>query len=186
MKTHISVFLCIILIFGCNGKENWQSAAFQKFAEKKIILPYSKFQKVKCSLFEDSLSYKRPIKLVHYINQGGCVGCKISQFVSIEKNSKYDDLFKQIEQIYIFECKQEETANIYHELCRLRLGGCVYFDTCQAFITLNPQIQESEIFNTLTINKNGHVMLIGNPFANIKMEKLLNKVLYCESVNDTI
>lgn len=41
----------------------------------------------------------------------------------------------------------------------------------------NPQIPDNEMFHTFVINKEGKVLMVGNPFANEKMEALFKKVI---------
>ena len=41
----------------------------------------------------------------------------------------------------------------------------------------NPHIPQENIYHTFVIDKNGKVLLVGNPFQNDKMTALLNKIL---------
>ncbi len=62
-------------------------------------------------------------------------------------------------------------------LKQYHLRNAIYIDTCNAFLDANPQIPDNEMFHTFVINKDGKVLMVGNPFANEKMEALFKKVI---------
>ena len=45
------------------------------------------------------------------------------------------------------------------------------------FYIINPHIPDNEMFHTFVINNEGKVLMVGNPFANEKMEALFKKVI---------
>ncbi len=57
------------------------------------------------------------------------------------------------------------------------LEHSVFLDTCNVFKKTNPQMPDNEMFHTFVINKEGNVLMVGNPFANEKMEALFKKVI---------
>ena len=61
------------------------------------------------------------------------------------------------------------------------IRGTVYLDTCNAFLQANPHVPENTLFHTFVLDEKDKVVLIGDPFKNKKMERLLLKVIEQES-----
>ena len=107
------------------------------------------------------------------------IGCKknidkeIRDFVASSVVVPYDKFDKPI----LFNVGKDDTEALYRSLCRSRIEGIVYFDTLNVFMKNNPHIPQENIYHTFVIDKNGKVLLVGNPFQNDRMTALLNKIL---------
>ena len=147
------------------------------FYQKKISFPFHKMVRKDCCLYHDSIiDYN--IKLIKYVEIYNCTDCQIGQLSEFNNETSCSELAKKIPIIYIVKLfNTKEINELYLKLCRKRIKGDVYIDTCNAFISANPQIPDNELFHTFVINKEGKVLMVGNPFANEKMEALFKKVI---------
>lgn len=79
--------------------------------------------------------------------------------------------------VYIIKTESNFSDFIYAQLCKARIEGVVYLDTCNAFRRANPHIPDNPLFHTFVLNEQDSVVLVGDPFKNEKMERLLLKVI---------
>jgi len=79
--------------------------------------------------------------------------------------------------MYVAETPPHEKDFVYAQLCKARLDGTVYLDTCNAFRRANPHIPDNPLFHTFLLNDEDSVLLVGDPFKNEKMERLFLKVI---------
>lgn len=148
-----------------------------EFADKRVMIPFNQLDKRVCSLFADTLLSNKLLRLVKYIKMDGCTPCEISAMMTMERqNIRRGDL-KEVGFMYIVETSSREKDFVYAQLCKARIEGAVYLDTCHAFRKANPYVPDNPLFHTFVLNEQDSVVLVGNPFKNEKMEKLLLKVI---------
>ena len=140
----------------------------------KITIPQKKMVKRNCAL--DSIAKDNSqLCLVKYFENVECGSCFASNLAKDE--IIHIDNNENICPVYVIQAKQNEVEDIYRNLCLKRVKGTVFIDTCKAFLKANPQIPDNELFHTFVINKEGKVLMVGNPFQNEKMEALFKKVI---------
>ena len=118
----------------------------------------------------DNNDNKTDFRVVTVVKKEDCRECSIKKFgLRNDKNKK------DVEYIYIFQ--GENPVFLYNRIKDAGVRGSIFIDTCNAFISANPQIPDNELFHTFVINKEGKVLMVGNPFQNEKMEALFKKVI---------
>jgi len=170
----ILVFIIVALTTICcqNHSENDEVNFIKKL---KVSIPHSKLYKVKCSQYE--FDNNSDASIVHIIDEYGCTGCKISELARVEKTQEMLFESKIIRSVYIVSAPTEDFDAARALLKKYRLRSLTYIDTCNAFLSANPHIPDNEMFHTFVINNEGKVLMVGNPFANEKMETLFKKVI---------
>ena len=168
------VFMCLINISCGNEKTNEMVKDIKTFMSKQIDIPKRLMDKRICSMFRDSTSV-RSVYLIKWFDASECTPCMASTIANHE--ALYLDKNKNVEFVYIINSHQHEVEDIYRGLCSKRVKGTVYLDTCNAFFKANPHIPESELYHTFVVNKQGKVLMVGNPFKNKQMKTLLDKVI---------
>ena len=53
----------------------------------------------------------------------------------------------------------------------------MYIDTCNAFLSANPQFPSSPLLRTFVMDRKGTVLLVGNPFNGDRMKSMLDKIV---------
>lgn len=158
------------LLWGC--KKN-VSADMECFLSADVLIP--KHKMINCSDSVDMvIGEQDKIYIVNFIEEYGCSKCKISIMSELYRNKI------QNKETVLLSIIQSEKTNIEEKqdiVKSVGLCGFVYLDTCNAFLEANPQIPDNEMFHSFVINKEGKVLMVGNPFQNKKMEALFKKVI---------
>lgn len=163
-----------VLFVGCTNRFDKDLEAFVK---EPIHIPYQTMDKRVCSIYTDTLSSEKMLRIVNYIDTLDCSTCALSRLAAVEKEKKDLDELKDVGFVYVIETDTEKAENVYFAFCNARIEGAVYLDTCHAFLRANPHIPDDPLFHTFVLNEQDSVVLVGDPFKNEKMEKLLLKVI---------
>ena len=172
MKYIISL-LVLAFLYGCSHiKED-----IKGIMEHNLSIPQSEMISFSWSSQLDSVRTPKNLSLIFYITKEQCQSCYFSELIKYERNN-YELLKKKgIRILYIISTDNLNRESLEHELINARIKGTVYLDTCNVFLESNPQIPNNELFHTFVINKEGKVLMVGNPFQNEKMEALFKKVI---------
>lgn len=170
----LAFFICLSCMSCVNETNKERTKGIKAFMKKDIKLPFDVMDKRDCAMFRDSTS-ARCVYLIKWLEASECTPCMASNIANNE--ALYLDQNKNVEFVYIINSHQHEVEEIYRGLCSKRVKGTVYLDTCNAFFKANPHIPESELYHTFVINKQGKVLMVGNPFKNQPMRTLLDKVI---------
>lgn len=163
-----------VLFVGCTNRFDKDLEAFVK---EPIHIPYQTMDKRVCSIYTDTLSSEKMLRIVNYIDTLDCSTCALSRLAAVEKEKKDLDELKDVGFVYVIETDTEKAENVYFAFCNARIEGAVYLDTCHAFLRANHHIPDDPLFHTFVLNEQDSVVLVGDPFKNEKMEKLLLKVI---------
>ena len=172
MKYIISL-LVLAFLYGCSHiKED-----IKGIMEHNLSIPQSEMISFSWSFQLDSVRTPNNLSLIFYVSNEQCQSCYFSELIKYERNN-YELLKKKgIRILYIISTDNLNRESLEHELINARIKGTVYLDTCNVFLESNPQIPNNELFHTFVINKEGKVLMVGNPFQNEKMEALFKKVI---------
>lgn len=169
------IILCCYLSVSCNARKIPEDV--EHFYNSKVVIPYDKLERKKCSLFADSSFVSSKYKIVNYIDEFGCTTCKISKLSKLEKQSSTISWMKNIPFVYIVNVTDDNVDMIYSMLCNTRIEGYVYFDSNNIFKKNNPSFPKAEIFNTFVLNDNNEVVFVGSPLKNQKTLDLFYSVV---------
>ena len=164
----IASFFVIFSLFSCSNLED----KLIQFKSEKIEIPYESMSVYNCSMYTDTI--KHPIMVVKYIDSVNCGQCVAFDLLKTEEliSSLYGDCCGLVCIIGGLR-----NSNILKEFYDSHVQSMVCLDTCNVFLEVNPQIPDNELFHTFVINKDGKVLMVGNPFQNEKMEALFKKVI---------
>ena len=112
----------------------------------------------------------RPLKMVAYVNQGGCEGCKLQALLPIYMFILENEHLKNFSVIIILNPSDMEAAD--YTLTDMRFHQTVFYDLDGSFERLNPHLPTNEQFHTFLLNEDNKVVLVGNPAHNEKLKKL--------------
>ncbi len=177
--TYVLLFCTITTFTGaCSNKMKDEAVTLMAHP---ISIPSELMDRRTCSQFRDSLTEDVLLRLVFYVDSLNCQTCRMSQFAQYERIKGRNDRMSGIEFIYIINSTPLNKEFLYAQLCNARIKGTVYLDTCNAFLQANPHVPENTLFHTFVLDEKDKVVLIGDPFKNKKMERLLLKVIEQES-----
>ena len=178
MQRIITFFIGLVslLFFACNvnNEQKKLKAEIRLFKTKSIILPDNMLA-LNCDelMEQDSLLLRRPLKMVLYINQDGCTGCKLRQLIPIFMFILENQNNENFGAIIILNTSDIEYAK--QILKEIRFCKTVFYDLDGSFERLNTHLPSKEHFHTFLLNKENKVLLVGNPVHNEKLKKLYLK-----------
>ncbi len=179
------IFICVccaIVIFVLmqilNLRLDDKKRLVELLSSETITVPYDKFIHLKPEENSQHKITNPKFHLIVYYDSTVCASCVLKTINewngSLDKARCYSTNI-----VFIFSVKNEDVAindvNRYYKCS----GFCqdIYLDSCEAFVNSNKAIPESPLYHTFVINKEGKVLMVGNPFQNEKMEELFKKVM---------
>lgn len=166
MLTTIIIFVCSLV--SCNNEQ--QDIEFKEFLDCEIQIPNTDMFTMNRMVYS-----RKAIMLVKFFDEGSCRDCVLKE---IALNDLYNiDSCSDVGWLYIFETPSDNVKRFYNQVLDAGIRGVVYLDTCKAFVKANPKFPSNKLFHTFVINDEGKVLMVGNPFANEKMEALFKKVI---------
>lgn len=178
MKSKIQIIYLlggiVLFVTGCNRLSNKK---IENFSKTTITIPYKDLDKINNPKDTNSLSSTIVLRIVNYIDTLGCSACTISRIADGEMHKKNQCELKNVEFVYIVETKIKNKNDVYRMFHNICIEGNVYIDTCCSFRRINPHIPDDPLFHTFVLDEQDSVVLVGDPFKNEKMEKLLLKVI---------
>lgn len=134
----------------------------------------------KDSLMEIASFEQAELKLVHYIEPDMCSSCYLSKV--LEYKSLFDlerESDKQFLNVFIVEPgkKNSNIRKLSSEYNNGVLPPTIFVDTSHAFVETNPNIPKEFIYHTFLIDKNGNVILVGNPIINKKIKEKISHIV---------
>lgn len=182
----VRIFVYILLLFITSGCDNTSETA-KNIVNSSIVLPINRMKKYQNdNIRRTKCENANIIDIVCYIEDSHCLTCGFSK---IEKDAvtHSDSLYLLgIDFKYVVSVRRESSELLMQVLKGSKLKGDIFLDTCNAFLEANPQIPDNELFHTFVINKEGKVLMVGNPFLNEKMEALFKKVIANEQKKQKI
>lgn len=145
--------------------------------EKNVDLCLDRMKLCKSRNYDQNLVHKGSYNLVVYIDSTSCTTC------TIDKLYKWNDFilatqrFKhKVNFIFVVEAKQYllEDAYLYIESCGLKVP--VYIDSIFTFKRNNPQIPKENRYHVFLTDKNGKVLVVGNPKENTHISELIKNI----------
>lgn len=138
--------------------------------DMKLVLPMH---------YRDSLWYSKRLeeecfKFVVYADSSECMSCMTGKLHGWDSFLAKLRIKENVIPIFIFSPKKDEMESIEVSLLLERLNFPVFIDTGYVFVNSNKFIPENPLFHTFLVDKNNHIILIGDPRRNRKVEELFD------------
>ncbi len=147
-----------------------------RFVSSVVDIPSNKMIELHCSLYTDS-AYASSIIIVDYIDMESCSGCVAAQVAALERSAWAYNKCDSVGVLHVISMQTGDITPVYGDLCHERVRGKVYIDTCNAFLSANPQFPSSPLLRTFVMDRKGTVLLVGNPFNGDRMKSMLDKIV---------
>lgn len=172
-----SMFLVAILLFGCNYKSETEKS-IRELLGSTILIPYNELYKVQ-NRGSINIAHKNCQKtLVIYKDSMSCAICDIKNLYKWDEYYNYL-LSKNciINIVIIFSPSM--SVDIDNLTKNIQFSGTsmnIYIDEKGRFKSKNFNIPENRLFHSFVLDKEGKVILVGNPLENKRIEELLLKL----------
>lgn len=174
-----ALLLCLVIfVASCS---QWRiKSEIESFSKESIRLPTDLEIVQDGVVLPDSLkqTMTNPIKLVLFFSADRCTSCVIGRLGDYEKifSLRAENQFSPI---IIFSPKEDprEYKTLITDLKIQSLPYPIYIDKHNKFQQENPKLPEDTRYHTFLLDKNNHVVLVGNPLASDAMWSLFKSTL---------
>jgi hypothetical protein len=169
--------MSLILFWGC--EQQTLKKQLKRFVATEIVIPSSLDQVglnngVICHESEIPIS-----KIIVYIDSLSCNKCKVGNLL------QYDEivnLCKQLnskcEAVFIFSPRKQDIEELKYRLGISKTDYNVIIDSTHSFPKANPHIPADSRLHTFLLDKNGKVVLVGDPaYNNPELWELYKKTI---------
>ena len=164
----------VLAFFSCNNDRIKRE--IKDFSSCDVVVPEDRMLEMRCSIVTDSLD-AYPLVVVDFKEMKSCSSCVAAEIAGSERKALSEDHCGTFGVLHIISANAEDSARIYRDLCRERVRGVVLLDTCNAFLSANPQFPSSPLLHTFVMDRHGKVLLVGNPFSVEKMKSMFDKIV---------
>ena len=164
-----SGLLVIIFLNGCNQRKGMLNT-LKQFTGTEIVIPEQFSPKRYNNTQPDTTLLQRSVKMIVYLNQQGCEGCKLRGLWPLEIFITECYPFDAFGVVIILHPSSIEMSN--HMLEQMFYGQTVFYDLDGSFERLNLHLPKDSRFHTFLLDENNKVILVGNPVGNAKLRNL--------------
>lgn len=178
------ILLCLFIIsiifstlYGCNT--NSFNDEIRKALSSKIILDFSYMEYAPTG---NTVAFgNRDINIIVYIDKKECTPCSLGQMYLWEEFLNNLNKYRnQISLTFIFNPSENIKKETWMRIpINLKKKCSMYIDSKEFFPKANPQISQNILLHVCLVNKDGKILLVGNPIKNKQIKKL-----YIKKINE--
>ena len=172
------VLLFSIAFGSCYSRQRETRDVLAEMSKNKIDIPFSEM-----GCFHSEADTMRSVAavepkytFVHYVDSSQCSPCALDRMYTwnkfIDEYSK-----KGVRFAFIVEPKIEQMEDVHFSIASSGLHSPIYVDSLFAFRKQNKKLPTEQKYHSFLLDKLGHVILVGNPLQNSKIEELLDKII---------
>ena len=169
-------FLLALFLFSCKGKVDMKSeidhlCAFQVSIPKVEVIN---------QIADDHLSLYTGcgLSLIVYTDSTSCTSCAINKqdlwFPFLEYCKRYKG---KLSFYFIYAPSKKDRKGVELALKNINFDYPILLDTLGEFERLNPHLPENKVLHTFLLDENNHVILVGNPLHNKKIEEMFYRIV---------
>lgn len=165
----------MLLMASCTNKETDIREVLSEFMDRPMRIPYNKIERIYGGQ-NSALTYGR-YRYVTYLDSTECVSCRLARLANNEYFVLNDTLLSDIKMEYIVQIPRNERYWVINCLNANSIRGNVYLDSTLALTASAPLLKDSRLLHSFVLNEHDEVVLVGNPFENKRLYKLLLDVI---------
>lgn len=174
----IGVILSALSISSCSSQKGKAQKTLMEMSKHRVRLPLKEmgcFHSAVDTLERIGISSVK-FNYVHYVDSSQCSPCALDRMYYW--NKLVDEYSKKgINFVFIIEPKKEQLEDVHLSIESSGLRNPVYVDSLYAFKKQNPFLPEEQMYHSLLLNKNGKIVLVGNPMENENIKQIWNKLI---------
>ena len=178
MKYLLYGAIVCVAFSACDLKQKETRNALEEMSKSKVDIPFSKmgcFHSDADTLRIVSIAEQR-YTFVHYVDSSQCSPCALDRMYTW--NKFVDEYSKKgVRFAFIVEPKIEQMEDVHFSIASSGLHSPIYVDSLFAFRKQNKNLPTEQKYHSFLLDKLGHVILVGNPVQNSKIEELLDKII---------
>lgn len=169
----IGMTICLLL-FGCKSKKEQVKDKIEQMKSSSIALCLNQMECRRNPLKTTDGKYK----MVVYVDSAECSSCALSKLrfwnplIAETKDKRVD-----INYVFILAPKKEDMEDVDMELEITDLQSSIYVDTGFVFRKVNSFLPTENKYHIFLLDKDGNVILVGNPIDNEKLKDIYRKTI---------
>ena len=149
-----------------------------EMSKHKVVLPLEEMGCFHSAV--DTVERKEVVPMkynfVHYVDSSQCSPCALDRMYNWNKLvDEYSS--KGVRFVFIIEPKKEQLEDVHFAIESSGLRNPVYVDSLYAFSRQNSFLPEDQMYRSFLLDKNGKIILVGNPLENNDIKQLWNKLV---------
>lgn len=179
LKRQFLFLCCGIFILGLASCETQKlQKALERFIQKEVIIPQGILQMtqgIDTIMLNPTAGDAR---LVVYVDSLDCSPCRLGHMYDYEEIIEYhDEIGAEFVPVFIFSPPRAKVKEVMLSLKMTDFNYPVFIDTNHIFGSSNTHIPEDKRFHTFLLDKNGQVILVGDPVNNPSLWKLYKQTI---------
>jgi hypothetical protein len=117
-------------------------------------------------------------QLIVYTDSLSCNTCKVGNLLQYSDVVNFCEQFNgKCEPVFIFSPREEDIAELQYRLDIFDIDYNIVIDSTRLFPKANPHIPADSRLHTFLLDKNGKVVLVGDPSHNPELWELYKKTI---------
>lgn len=172
LKTCLLLICMPFIIFtACNSRKERINEQISILYSNQINIPFSEMETIVC---DSAYSYKKSnFQLLIYLDSLECTSCYASHYHEWEYILKECRKYEPSISLAIIIETKNLSEDVKEKFLAPTFSRTILIDKMGSFRKRNPFFPESKIMHVLLLDKEGRVILVGNPLSNKKVEELL-------------
>ncbi len=172
------IIFCALCFCCCSSEKNEAKKTLIEMSKHKVVLPLNEMGCFHSAVDTLESNVLTPMKYnyVHYVDSSQCSPCALDRMYNwnklVDKYSK-----KGINFVFVIEPKKEQLEDVHFAIESSGLRNPVYVDSLYAFRKQNAFLPEDKMYHSFLLDKNGHVVLVGNLLQNDRVKDLLDAIV---------
>ena len=172
------IAFCLFFCYSCSSKKGDAQKTLVEMSKHKVVLPLEEMGCFHSAV--DTMERKEVVPMmynfVHYVDSSQCSPCALDRMYNWNKLvDEYSS--KGVRFVFIIEPKKEQLEDVHFAIESSGLRNPVYVDSLYAFRRQNSFLPEDQMYRSFLLDKNGKIILVGNPLENNDIKQLWNKLV---------
>lgn len=171
MRNQNILFILSFLLLSCQSKDVRNKLIMMR--QKKIEVDVSGMKCVNLGEKSTNQINSNSRILVVYSDTSNCSQCYIDRLCMWNDLLVWEDKYPDFKFQFVIQARKNESDILERLLKSSKLKHDVYIDDKSRFIKTNPHIPDESMFHVFLLDKEGHVVIVGNPLYNERIERMI-------------
>ncbi len=173
---HIFCGLFVLLLLSCGNKKLQKQ--LEEFIQSEVVVPYDMRQLVEGRGLVATNNIAGSIQLVIWADSVACSSCRLNNIFEYDEIIHFrEEAGEKYVPIFLFSPSHAKINDVTQTLDKIRFDYPIVIDERQAFPAANPHIPADSRFHTFLLDRNGKVILVGDPVNNPQLWELYKSTI---------